>query len=246
MTPQLILVAHGTRDPRGAQAIASLAQEVAEYLPEVRVRTAFIDVLGPSLGELLRDSAAPTVVVPAFLAPGYHVHQDIPREIATSGHRRVTVTPTLGPDPVIAQVMAEKLRESGWRPGDRVILAATGSSDPQARADVTRAATLLQTHLDTPVTLGWLATGQPRVSDLVTAAPTRVFLASYLLAPGLFHRRLLQLNATATTTPIGSHPAIAQLLAERYRAAQQGESLAAPARPGLRCGPNCRGATIGC
>ncbi|MEU4315623.1 CbiX/SirB N-terminal domain-containing protein [Nocardia sp. NPDC024068] len=190
------------------------------------VRTAFVDVLGPSPAEVLRDLSAdpvPAVVVPAFLASGYHVYQDVPREVRDSGHLAVTVTPAMGPDPALARIMAVRLRAAGWRPGDAVVFAAAGSSDPRARADVGRAAAMLTAQLATPVRTAYVATGAPRVPEVVAelraSGQTRVFVASYLLAHGLFHERLHTAGATGVAEPIGVHPAVVRLIADRYRAA---------------------------
>ncbi|MCM6775675.1 sirohydrochlorin chelatase [Nocardia sp. CDC159] len=223
--PALVLVAHGTRSPRGVQMIARLAEAVARELgSHIPVRTAFVDVLGPSPAEVLRDlGPTPAVLVPAFLASGYHVYQDVPREVAESAHPAVTVTPALGPDPALARIMHIRLRAAGWRPGDTVVFAAAGSSDARARQDVHRAAALLSHRLDTLVHTAYIATGTPRVPEVVahlraSGAP-RIFLAPYLLAHGLFHQRLHECSADGTADPIGTHPAVVRLLATRYRTA---------------------------
>ncbi|MEV3960421.1 CbiX/SirB N-terminal domain-containing protein [Nocardia sp. NPDC050193] len=196
------------------------------------VRTAFVDVLGPSPAEVLRDLATravvagesvPAVLVPAFLASGYHVYQDAPREVGGSGHPAVSVTAAMGPDPALARVMAVRLRAAGWRPGDAVVFAAAGSSDARARADVRRAAAMLTAQLTTPVRTAYVATGAPRVPEVVAqlreAGQERVFIASYLLAHGLFHERLHQAGATGVAEPIGVHPAVVRLITDRYRGA---------------------------
>lgn len=196
------------------------------------VRTAFVDVLGPAPSEVLHDLVAhspnianpvPAVVVPAFLASGYHVYQDVPREVSDSAHPAVTVTRAMGPDPALARIMAVRLRAAGWLPGDAVVFAAAGSSDPRARADVRRAAAMLTAQLATPVRTAYVATGAPRVPEVVAKLRSegrqRVFIASYLLAHGLFHERLHQAGATGVADPIGVHPAVVRLIAERYRAA---------------------------
>ncbi|WP_327093384.1 sirohydrochlorin chelatase [Nocardia vinacea] len=255
--PALVLVAHGTRSTRGVQMIAALAEAVTRELggmaageadtsvapvcehravargPEAAekpwVRTAFVDVLGPSPSEVLRDltdaqgESVPAVVVPAFLASGYHVYQDVPREVAESGHPEVAVTPAMGPDPAMARIMAMRLRAAGWRPGDAVVFAAAGSSDARARQDVRRAAGMLAEHLDVPVRIGYVATGVPRVPEVVAelreSGARRVFIASYLLAHGLFQQRLHEAGADGVAEPIGVHPAVVRLIADRYRAA---------------------------
>ncbi|KAA0111820.1 sirohydrochlorin chelatase [Mycolicibacterium sp. P1-5] len=218
MTPDLVLVAHGTRNPLGLATITEIASAVAEHVGPVR--TAFVDVLGPNPRELLADSAAPTVVVPAFLASGYHVNTDLPARVTESGHPDVTITPALGPDPVLAQIMHSRLLEVGWTPGDVVVMAAAGSSDPAARRELTRAAGLLA-ELVGEVHLGFVATGLPTVADLaarIRRSGRRVFIASYLLAPGVFHTKLAGCGAHAVTDPLGSHPDLVRLLAHRFTA----------------------------
>ncbi|MFI5777726.1 sirohydrochlorin chelatase [Nocardia sp. NPDC051570] len=223
--PALVLVAHGTRSARGVAMVAQLAEAVAREVGGL-VRTAFVDVLGPSPAEVLRDlDSVPAVVVPAFLASGYHVYRDVPREIADSGHPAVAVTSALGPDPALARIMRIRLQAAGWRPGDAVVFAAAGSSDPRARQDIRRSATLLATRLHTPVHPAYIATGSPRVPETVAALRAsghpRVFVASYLLAHGLFQERLHEAGADGIADPIGVHPAVVRLLATRYHTAAQ-------------------------
>ncbi|MVU81099.1 sirohydrochlorin chelatase [Nocardia sp. ET3-3] len=195
------------------------------------VRTAFVDVLGPAPAEVLRDlDGVPAVVVPAFLASGYHVYQDVPREVAASAHGAVAVTHAMGPDPALAEVMHLRLRAAGWRPGDAVVFAAAGSSDARARQDVQRSASLLSERLETPAHLAYIATGEPRVPEVVAAVRSsgarRVFIASYLLAHGLFHQRLHDAGADGVAEPIGVHPAVVRLLASRYSSAAHALSVA--------------------
>jgi sirohydrochlorin ferrochelatase len=215
--PQLVLVAHGTRQADGVNTIGELAAAVSSHVGPVR--TAFVDVLGPNPAEVLADIDGPAIVVPAFLASGYHVHTDLPARIAESGHTCTAVTPALGPDPVLADVMCARLVEVGWRPGDVVVMAAAGSSDPHAQRELFRAATMLAQRVG-EVHLGFVATGVPRVRDVVgvlrAAGRRRIFIASYLLAPGLFHTRLHEYGATAVTAPLGVHPGVVELLATRF------------------------------
>ncbi|MEU8898362.1 sirohydrochlorin chelatase [Nocardia sp. NPDC048505] len=254
--PALVLVAHGTRSARGVEMIAALAEAVSVELGVAvsgrdaagprrdgadapsAVRTAFVDVLGPSPAEVLRalrteSESVPAVVVPAFLASGYHVYQDVPREVAESAHPAVVVTPAMGPDPALARIMAMRLRAAGWRPGDAVVFAAAGSSDARARHDVRRAAAMLTERLGVAVRIAYVATGAPRVpevvADLRDSGAERVFVASYLLAQGLFQQRLHEAGADGVAEPIGVHPAVVRLIAERYRTAAR-DAAQAPVR----------------
>lgn len=219
--PDFILVAHGTRSAAGVRTVESIARAVAAHVGPVR--TAFVDVLGPSPVEALAGSAGSAVLVPAFLASGYHVNTDLPARIVESGHREVTITRALGPDPVLAEVLHARLCDVGWQAGDPVVLAAAGSSDPSAHRDLRTAARLLSSRVG-QVRLGFVATGAPQVSDVVArlrhAGHRRVFIASYLLATGVFHARLADCGAAAVTEPLGAHPGLVALLASRFAAAR--------------------------
>ena len=60
-----VLVAHGTRLPRGVSLIGDLADRVAQTLDRP-VHVAFVDVLGPTPAELLSATTDRTaVLVPA-------------------------------------------------------------------------------------------------------------------------------------------------------------------------------------
>lgn len=217
-----ILVAHGTRQPDGVVMIGELAERVGTLLAQP-VRVAFIDVLGPSPAEILSaeaENGRPAILVPAFLARGYHVGVDVPTQVAASVHPDVTITPALGPDPRVAAVVAARLSESGWRQGESVVLAAAGSTDPVAQADLKHAAQMVSGIIGAPVTVAFAATGGPSVPeavvDLRSQGASRVVIASYLLADGLFQRRLHNAGADRVTAPLGTHPGIARVVADRF------------------------------
>lgn len=218
----LILAAHGTRRPGGVAMIGDLAARVGAQLGQT-VHVAFVDVLGPTPSELLSaDGGARAIVVPAFLSRGYHVRVDLPAHVEASGHRNVVVTPALGPGARIARIVADQLIQSGWCPGDSVILGAAGTSDARARTDLQTTATLLSAMTGSQVSLGFAA-GGPRIGEAVEKARAsgarRVAVASYLLSDGLFHERLRACGADVVSRPLGNHPGMARLIADRFRRA---------------------------
>ncbi|MDT5350738.1 MAG: hypothetical protein QOH91_4025 [Mycobacterium sp.] len=222
----LILVAHGTRRPGGVAMIGDLAAEVGALVHDT-VQVAFVDVLGPTPSKVLSSCAGlsrtPAIVVPAFLSRGYHVRTDLPAHVAASGHPHVCVTSALGPSTEIARILADRLMKSGWRRGDSVILAAAGTSDRRARADLRTAAALLSSLTASRVDLGFAATGDPDVRAAVANArrrgARRVVVVSYLLAEGLFQERLHASGADLVTQPLGTHSGLAGVIAHRFRSA---------------------------
>jgi sirohydrochlorin ferrochelatase len=219
----LILVAHGTRRPAGVAMIGDIAEQVSVRL-EHTVQTAFVDVLGPSPSEALSSAEftdLPAIVVPAFLSRGYHVRTDLPAHIIASGRSDVTVTPALGPSTGVVRIVAAQLAKCGWHQGDSVILAAAGTSDPAARADLRATARLLSALTGSRVELAFAATGAPSLDAAVANARarsrSRVVVASYLLADGLFQERLRSCGADIVSDPLGTHPALVRLIANRFQ-----------------------------
>jgi sirohydrochlorin ferrochelatase len=219
----LLLVAHGTRDPDGAVVTEGVAARAAAALG-VQVAACFVDVRRPSPADALAELPGPCVAVPMFLAAGYHVRVDVPAQLDAIGRRDVLLAQAFGPDPALVAVAADRLTEAGAGPDDAVVLAVAGSSDPYAQADGVRAAHRLGRALGRPVTLATIATGGPRVGDAVAAlragGARRVAVASWLLAPGLFQRHLHGCDADVVALPLADHPAVLDLVLHRYRAAR--------------------------
>lgn len=220
----LVLVAHGTRKQSGVAMVGDLAQRVSATLGQT-VHVSFVDVLGPTPSEVLAGTPdEPVTLVPAFLSRGYHVTADIPEHVEASGHPDVTVTEALGPGPQLVRVLADRLIESGWRQGDSVVLAAAGTSDPNARRDLHTMATGLSAITSSRVELAFAATGTPRIGEAVAAlrerGASRVVVASYLLSEGLFQDRLRASGADVVTEPLGTHPGLVRLIANRFRRAK--------------------------
>jgi sirohydrochlorin ferrochelatase len=219
---RLILAAHGTRRPGGVEMIGDLAAQVSTLIGR-RVQVAFVDVLGPTPREVLSDVDGPAIVVPAFLSRGYHVRTDLPTHVAASGHPDVTVTPALGPSRDVVRIVAELLVKSGWRRDDSVILAAAGTSNQRARADLCTTAALLSALIGSPVDLAFVATGEPRLHEALERererarrGQRRVAVASYLLADGLFQERLHASGADIVSQALATHPGLARLIAGRF------------------------------
>ena len=231
----LVLVAHGSRDEAAHTCVGAIADAVAVALPGVPVRVGYVDVRAPTVADAVAGSdgavrdgsvsdGAGAVVVPAFLAAGYHVNVDLPEQLDACGATgRVVVTPALGPDPLVVRAAGRRLAAAGWRWGDAVVLAAAGSSDPAALAQVRTAGRLLAAAVGRKVRVGFVATAAPRVDALVAelraAGERRIAVASWLLAPGIFHTRLASAGADVVAAPLGAHPDVVAAVVARYEAA---------------------------
>ncbi|GAA4741947.1 sirohydrochlorin chelatase [Actinomycetospora chibensis] len=220
--PALLLLAHGTEDPAGQATWDRLASAVDRVLPEAEVRLAYAGVAVPSLADVLVELPGPVVVVPAFLASGFHVRVDVPEQLAMTGRDDVVVAEPFGPDPALVGVLLDRLAEAGAGPGDTVVLAAAGSTDPVAQDDLRTAAALLTARVGHEVPVGYIAGGEPRVASVVEstgARGPRIVIATWLLAPGAFHRWLGSSGAALVAEPLGDHPDVVGVAVARYRAA---------------------------
>lgn len=213
----LLAVAHGSVDPRAVAANERLLRRVSSLLPGVAVRLAYLDHREPSVSQALAAlSGADTVVLPLLLTVGYHSRTDIPA-LLPHGVRYGAV---LGPDPRLADALADRLAAAGVALDAPVVLAAAGSSDPDAAADVTSMAALLASRRAVPVLPAYASAIGPAVSEALAVAGPGAAVASYFLAPGRLPDRVRRQAAGAVVTePFDDHPAVAELVAERYAAA---------------------------
>jgi sirohydrochlorin cobaltochelatase len=117
----LAVLGHGTRrdseSERSIYRMASLARERATF---AEVTAVFLDQ-EPNMLQLLQLFAAPTVVVvPLFIADGWHVGQTIPEDLALDGPetrragRTVRYTPPVGTHPSMSRVILELADEAAW------------------------------------------------------------------------------------------------------------------------------------
>ncbi|RMI09085.1 sirohydrochlorin chelatase [Cellulomonas triticagri] len=240
----LVACAHGTRSPDGQGVVRSLVADLRALRPGLRVEEAFVDVQEPAVadvvaavladapgtGAAVSPAGRPAVVVaPLLLSTGFHVRHDIGAAVAG---RPARAAAPIGPDRRLVTVLLQRLHEAGAVPGDAVVLAAAGSSDPAAAEAVREVTAGLAEAWAGPVTVGFGAAAEPTVSAAVAAARAdgagRVVVASYLLAPGHFHSALARAGADVVTAPLGPHPLLAPIVLDRYDAAVDGAGGTVP------------------
>ena len=222
-TRPLVLLAHGSRRPGPSCLLSRTAERVRTILPEVEVRTGYIELQPPDPATALEGLVDP-VVLPFFLARGYHVLKDVPA--AVERHGSGTVTGHLGVEEHLVEAVARRLHEASAPLGglaglDHIVLGAAGSRQGAALEEVEAITRLLRAHLGREVTPAYLSAARPSVRDAVSTARARgarrVGVATYLLAEGRFHRALHSTGADVVAAPIGDHPAVADLVVHRYR-----------------------------
>lgn len=238
MTRPLVLAAHGTASEPGRRVVEACAASAAAALGVPHV-VGYVDVCAPTLEEALarvgREATTPPVVVPFFLASGYHVRHDVPAAVAPVPG--ALVTPALGVAEEVVAALVDGVRGAATAAGegdpatlDAVLVVGAGSSVESARAEVARVAALVGERLGVASGTAYLSGPGPRPEEeaarLRGLGHERLVLAAHLLAPGFFHDRAADAAAalgTAVTPPLGLHPALTELVVRRYREALAGD-----------------------
>ncbi len=184
------------------------------------------------------SQASTVVALPLLLTDAYHSKTDIPSVLHAAAAAlpglRIRYAETLGPHPLLIGAMERRLSEAGVRIGDpdtAVVLASAGSSDPAAREVIAALAR------DWQALRGWrevvpafASAASPSPAGAVTAlrrsGASRVVVATYLLAPGVFADKVRESSraagATAVSAVLGAAPELADLVVRRYAAASAG------------------------
>ncbi|MGW3243694.1 sirohydrochlorin chelatase [Streptomyces sp. NPDC001070] len=234
--PVLLVVAHGSRDPRHAATVHALTERVRTARPGLRVETAFLDHCAPSVPQVVDRLAAEgvrdVVAVPLLLTRAFHAKADIPAVLRESAARharlRVRRADVLGPSPLLLSALERRLREAGLGPGDRpstgIVLASAGSSDPEAIAVIAEIAREWRRT-------GWCAvrpafasaslpTTDEAVRKLRAEGVRQVAVAPYVVAPGFLPDRIARgaraAGADVLAGVLGDAPEVARLLLRRF------------------------------
>ncbi|MEU4273051.1 sirohydrochlorin chelatase [Streptomyces sp. NPDC026092] len=229
--PVLLVVAHGSRDPRHAATVHALVRRVRSLRPGLRVETAFLDFNLPSvpgsLDRLAAEGVRDVVALPLLLTRAFHAKADIPavlREAPPS--LQIRQAEVLGPSPLLLAAVERRLYEAGLTPADKrstgVVLASAGSTDPEAIAAIAETARELRRTGWCSVRPAFASASLPRTEDAVRAMRAdgvrRVAVAPYVIAPGRLPDRIAAGAAEADVLAdvLGPSEELARLLVRRY------------------------------
>ncbi|MHA7861189.1 sirohydrochlorin chelatase [Tessaracoccus sp. Y36] len=222
----IVLIAHGSPDPRHAAAIERIADAVRLRQPGREVHTSYLDHHGPTIDDVAHAlQGRPAVAAPVLLTKAYHARVDIPAAVAALGAHGSPVTPTppLGPDSRLLAACEEALAAAGVppEPDTAVLVFVAGSSD---RPAVTAVA---ETIAASP-RLGWgrwavaALDGGDAVEEVVPRLrdeASRVVAVSFMVAEGILRDRMVDrcaaLGIDMVPGAIGDTGAFADLLVAR-------------------------------
>jgi sirohydrochlorin ferrochelatase len=225
----VVLVAHGSRDPRAAQSTEALASAVAGAYPGWEVHASYLDHAGLRPLDVLAGLSARghrrVVLVPLLLTAAYHGRVDVPAVAVAARDAglpiAVTTTDVLGPvSPLLVTALVRRLADADV---DAVVLAAAGTRDAAARVTVAEAAAELGARLGVPSAVAYASAAPPTaaaaVSALRGAGAQRVGVAAYFLAPGRLYDAAAESARSAgaiTVAPaLSDAPELVQLIGLR-------------------------------
>lgn len=241
----LLVVGHGTRDEGGAEQFRAFTRRVGE---RARVRAdvavgavegGFIELSPPPLRDavarLVAQGCRDVVAVPLILLAAGHAKGDIPAALARERVRhaglRTRYARPLGVHPVVLDLLRARLASSGQPRPDAVLLVGRGTTDPDANAQLCRAARLLwETTQNLGIELvepAFVSLARPSVAEglerLARLGARRVTVLPYFLFAGVLPDRIVEHSARAGER-LGLEVSVAGLLGDE--AAGDVEALA--------------------
>ena len=237
-SPALVIAVPGSARPESEDTAVRVADQAAGSCHGAEVRIGFLRGGEGSLEEALSDlpshNGLPAgVVVPLLPFPYPEVDRAVAAAVAAA-EAPFVIADHLGPHPLLAEALHGRLADVGLaraaRVGrisigtaaDGVIVGTVGDGEAVQAAEVV--AVLLASRLATPIAAASL-TDPGSIKDAAARlrqAVPRVALAPCMVGPELTSGTLEAISALTSidsAPPLGSHPAVGQLVAIRYGAA---------------------------
>ncbi|HZU59087.1 MAG TPA: sirohydrochlorin chelatase [Actinocrinis sp.] len=231
----LLIVGHGTRHDEGAGQFRAFVERVGERargredVPVESVAGGFIELSPPPLrdavAQLVSQGRRDLVAVPLILLAAGHAKGDIPAALARERGRhpglRTRYARPLGVHPEIIGLLRARLAASAQPKPDAVLLVGRGTTDPDANADLHRAARLLwETTRDSGVEFvepAFVSLARPSVGEglerLARLGARRVTVLPYFLFAGVLPDRIVEHSARAAET-LGLDVTVGRLLGD--------------------------------
>jgi sirohydrochlorin cobaltochelatase len=246
--PALLVVGHGSRDPRGAQEFHELLALLRARDAGLKVEGGFIELSRPPISEcverLVGAGAREISAVPLMLLAAGHAKDDIPATLVREkmSHPEVNFHygRALGIRPELLELMDERV--SAGVPEDErektaVLVVGRGSSDPDANSDLAKIARLFYEGRPYPVVeTAFVSLAPPSVPEALERCERlgarRVVVFSYFLFTGVLEERIREQSERFAAESglevryagyFGPDARVADLVLERYREACSGD-----------------------
>jgi sirohydrochlorin cobaltochelatase len=247
--PALLVVGHGSRDPRGAKEFHELLSLLRRNDPSLSIEGGFIELSRPPISEcverLVESGAREISAVPLMLLAAGHAKDDIPATLAREKIRHPEVGfhygRSLGVRPELLELMDNRISAvvpEEERAETAVLVVGRGSSDPDANSDLAKIARLFYEGRPYPlVETAFVSLAPPNVPEALERCERlgarRVVVFSYFLFTGVLEERIRgQSEEFAAGHPgvvvryagyFGPDARVADLVFERYRESYSGD-----------------------
>jgi sirohydrochlorin ferrochelatase len=228
----VLLLSHGSRDPRAEYVVDELVLAVSRAAG-ITVRAAYLGFAVPdatvALQRLAAEGFTSVRVVPLLFAPGYHLTHDVPLAVAASGVTRrmdVSMAPPLlagggRQRDLLLMALADRLLAAGADGRvDALVLASAGSSSDAARLHIHELARDLANAHGIPVMPAFASAAVPSpaqaLQTLSDQGINRPAVASLFVAPGRLPDSVVAAGAGIPVAgPLGVSPSFVELLVAR-------------------------------
>jgi sirohydrochlorin cobaltochelatase len=242
--PALLIVGHGSRDPRGTQEFHELVSLMQENNPSLPIKGGFIELSRPPISEcvnrLVEVGAREISAVPLMLLAAGHTKDDIPATLVREKMRYPEVNfhygRALGIRPELLELMDERISavvREGEKKDTAVLVVGRGSSDPDANSDLAKIARLFYEGRPYPIVeTAFVSLTSPGVPEALERCAKlgarRVVVFSYFLFTGVLEERIRKRSEEFAVESgfevcyagyFGPDAKVADLVLERYREA---------------------------
>ncbi len=247
--PALLIVGHGSRDPRGVREFHDLVGLVRRKNPSLAVEGGFIELSRPPISEcvdrLAEGGTLNVAAVPLMLLAAGHAKDDIPATLVREkmSHPKLSFGygRALGIRPELLELMDERISSvvsTAEKEETAVLVVGRGSSDPDANSDLSKITRLFYEGRPYPfVESAYVSMTPPDVAEgldrCFRLGAKRIVIFSYFLFTGILEERIReQSRAFAAAHPgaevryagyFGPDERVADLVVERYTEAVEGD-----------------------
>ena len=117
----VVLLGHGSIREEANKEVRAMWDMMQDELPELEISGCFVEVAEPTMEQEIDRLAAEgfhrIVIVPMFLTRGQHLSNGIPQILEAMRQKytqiQIDLTRHLGIDPLLAEIIKNRLREAG-------------------------------------------------------------------------------------------------------------------------------------
>ena len=225
----VLLIGHGTRDPRGTQQFLELGERLVDAMRPIPTESALLEFQHPTIQEawesLLSRGVRHIHVAPLLLFAAGHAKQDIPAEIERCQQLSPRVTfdqsRPLSRHPAIIDLVVARLREtliSLTPPNERtaIVLVGRGNRDPCAQADMQVMTEVIRRRVNCgKMAMAYYAMAKPALPEILDRLASTCRFDQIVIYPHLlFQGRLLEAIERQIQEAAARHPGIGFLAAK--------------------------------